>query len=232
MTVKKGVWTLREFSPEGKETMLTCNSALDRAICQHMLYSIDEKNKLVQLLGEELLKFGPVWLAPLPSFSKGDKSIAYSPAGKLLAIRLLISSGNDSQKHLKTIQGMLEYHDPETSLNLKMHDFYETSLIITRDNGTNYWHMAFVAEYVVPLAFVYDTVKLFHVRGLISLNGLDRIMIQDATFLTESEEMSFYLNTIPGAKTFTVLLKGLLKSHEYFAKQLKNYEQKYQVGSF
>lgn len=92
--------------------------------------------------------------------------------------------------------------------------------------------MAFVAEYVVPLAFVYDTVKLFHERGLISFNGLDRVMIQDAALLTESEEMNFYLNTIPGAKTYTVLLKGLLKSHEYFEKQRKNMEQKYQVESF
>lgn len=113
-----------------------------------------------------------------------------------------------------------------------MHDFYETSLVITRDNCYNYWHRAFVAEYVVPLAFVYDTVKLLYDKDLINLNGLDRIMIQDAPLLDDSQELSFCLTTIPGAKTYTVLLKGLLKSHEYFARQLKNYEQKYQVESF
>lgn len=171
-------------------------------------------------------------LAPLLSFRKGDKSIADPPAGKLLAVRLLLSAGGECREHLKTIQGLFEYHDPKTRLNLKMHDFYETSLVITRDNGSNYWHLAFVAEYIVPLAFVYDPVKLFHERGLISLNGLIRVMVQDAPLLTESEEMSFYLTTIPAAKSITVLLKGLLKSHEYFAKQLKNYEQKYRVETF
>ena len=169
--------------------------------------------------------FGPVWLAPLPSHSKKEDSTTYSPAGKLLAIRLLLSAGGECDKRLQTLKGLFEYHDPEISLNLKMHDFYETSLIITRDDGTNYWHMAFVSEYVVPLAFVYDTVKLLNDKGLISLDGLDRVMIQDAPLLSDSEEMSFYLNTIPGVKSYTVLLKGLLKSHEYFAKQLKNYEQ-------
>lgn len=127
---------------------------------------------------------------------------------------------------------MFEYHDPETSLNLETHDFYETSLVINRQDGTSYWQMAFVAEFVVPLAFVYDTVKLFNDKGLINLNGLDRVIIQDASLLQESEEMAFYLKTIPGAVSFSVLLKGLLKSHEYFDQQRKNMEQKYKVESF
>ena len=39
-----GVWTLREFNPEGKETMLSCYSTLDRTICSHMLFLEDTKN--------------------------------------------------------------------------------------------------------------------------------------------------------------------------------------------
>ena len=113
-----------------------------------------------------------------------------------------------------------------------MRDFYETSLVISRDDGTRYWHMAFVAEYVVPLAFVYDTVKLFNDKGLINLNGQDRVLIQDAPTLDESQELAFGLNTIPGAKNYTVILKGLLKSHDDFNQQRKNMEQKYQVKSF
>lgn len=218
-------WTLREFSPAGKGTMLTCNTDRDRAVCQHMLYSVNENNELLEFLRNELLKFGPVWLAPLPSFSKGEKSIVYYPAGKLLAVRLLLSAGDDCSRHLKTVQGLFEYHDPETRLNLKMHDFYETSLVISRDDGSSYWHMAFVIEYVVPLAFVYDTVKLFNDRGLINLNGLDRVMVQDAPTLDESQKLVFGLNTIPGAKSYTVILKGLLKSHDYFDQQRKNMEQ-------
>ena len=228
----RGTWTLREFSPEGKGTMLTCNTDRDRAVCQHMLYSVKEENKLLKFLGNELLKFGPVWLATLPSFSKGEKSIVYYPAGKLLAVRLLLSAGDACSKHLKTVQGLFEYQDPETRLNLKMHDFYETSLVISRDDGSGYWHMAFVAEYVVPLAFVYDTVKLLNDGSLITLNGLDRVMIQDAPTLDDSQEIVFGLNTIPGAKSYTVILKGLLKSHDDFNKQRKNMEQKYQVKSF
>ena len=174
------IWTLRKFSPEGKWTLLSCFKTQDRAICQHMLSIDDEKDDLLKLLREELQKFGPVWLAPLPVMEKGDECIAYSPAGKVLAVRLLLSAGDDCKKHLETIKGLFEYHDTGTRLNLKMHDFYETSLVITRDDGSNYWHMAFVAEYVVPLAFVYDTVKLLYDMSLISLNGLDRVMIQDA----------------------------------------------------
>jgi hypothetical protein len=226
------VWTLREYSPEGKGTIFTCNQALDRAISQHMLYSVNEKNRLLEFLRNELLKFGPVWLAPLPSFKKGEKCITYYPAGKLLAVRLLLSAGGECGNHIRTLKELIEYHDPEAKLNLKLHDFYQTSLVVTRDDNSNYWHLAYVAEYVVPLAFVYDTVKLFHDKDLISLNGLDRVMVQDAPLLTDSEEMGFYLNTIPGAKSYIVLLKGLLKSHEYFAKQIKNMERKYQVEPF
>jgi len=228
----RGVWTLREFSTEGKGTMRTCNKELDRAVCQHALYSVNEKNELVKFLRNELLKFGPVWLAPLPSFSDGEESIVYHPAGKLLRVRLLLSAGEECSAYLKTLQGLFNYHDPEIGLNLKMHDFYETSLVISRADGTSYWHMAFVAEYVVPLAFVYDTVKLLNDSGLINQNGLGRVIIQDAATLDESQELIFGLSTFPGAKSCTVILKGLLKSHDDFDQQRKNMEQKYQVESF
>lgn len=229
---ERGAWTLRKFSPSGKGTMRTCNPDRDRAVCQHMLYSVSEKNRLLKFLRNELLKFGPVWLAPMPSFSKGEISIVHSPAGKLLAVRLLLSAGDECSRHLKTLQGLFIYHDPEKGLNLKMHDFYETSLVICRADGTTYWHMAFVAEYVVPLAFVYDTVKLLNDSGLINLNSLGRVIIQDAATLDESHELVFGLNTIPGAKFCTVILKGLPISHDDFDQQRKNMEQKYQVESF
>ena len=149
---KKVVWTLTKYAPDGRRTRLTFNSTLDKAICNHTVYLDNEKNELLGLLRQELRQFGPVWLAPLPSFDKGEKSIVYAPAGKLLAVRLLLSAGGEYNKHLKALKGLLEYHDPDLRLNLKMHDFYETSLVITRDNGSSYWHMAFVAEYVVPHA--------------------------------------------------------------------------------
>jgi hypothetical protein len=228
----RGVWTFREFSPEGKGTMFTCNKQLDRAVCQHALYSVNEKNELLKHLRNELLKFGPVWLAPLPSFSNGDESIVYHPAGKLLAVRLLLSAGAECGSHLETVQELEKFHDPETRLNLRIHDFYETSLIINRENGSAYWHMAFVAEFVVPLAFVYDSVKLFSDKGLINLNGLDRVIIQDAPMLRNSEEMGFYLKTIPGAISYTVMFKGMLKPPEEFNQQRKEMEQKYNVESF
>lgn len=228
----RGVWTLREFSPEGKGTMFTCNKQLDRTVCQHALYSFNEKNELLKHLRNELLKFGPVWLAPLPSLSDGDESIVYHPAGKLLEVRLLLSAGVECRSHLETIQELEEYHDPETRLNLKIHDFYETSLVISREDGSARWHMAFVAEFIVPIAFVYDAVKLFNEKGLINLNGLDRVIIQDAPMLRESQEMDFGLNTIPGALSYTVLLKGTLKSPEEFDKQRKEMERKYKVESF
>ena len=187
----RGVWTLREFSPAGKGTMFTCNRELDRAVCQHALYSVSENNELVKHLRKELLKFGPVWLAPLPSFSDGDESTVYHPAGKLLAVRLLLSAGDGCGRNLNTVQKLFEYRDPETRLNLRIHDFYETSLVISRKDGSGYWHMAFVAVFVVPLAFVYDAVELFHDNGLINFNGLDRVIIQDAPAICESEEMGF-----------------------------------------
>jgi hypothetical protein len=228
----RGTWTLREFSPAGKGTMRTCNPERDRAVCQHMLYSLNEKNKLLKFLRNELLEFGPVWLAPLPSFNKGEISIVHSPAGKLLAVRLLLSAGNECSAHLKILQGLFIYHDPEIGLNLKMHDFYETRLVISRPDGTSYWHMAFVAEYVAPLAFVYDTVKLLNDSGLINQNSLGRVINQDAAILDESHELVFVLNTIPEAKSYFVILKGLSISHDDFDQQRKNMEQKFQVESF
>jgi hypothetical protein len=155
-------------------------------------------------------------LPPLPLFRKRDKSTAYYPVGKMLAVRLLMSSGKDSQKHLKTMQGLIEYHDPETGLNLKMHDFYETSLVITLNEGSNYRHLSFIAEFIVPYSFVFDTVRLFHDNGLISFSGLDCVMIFYAPPETESRILEFEVTTIPDAEGHNVILQGLVVPDEGF----------------
>lgn len=97
-----------------------------------------------------------------------------------------------------------------------MHHFYETSLVITWNEGSNYWHLAFIAEFKVPLAFVFDTVRLFHDKGLISLNGLEWVMIFDAPPETESRIFEFEVATIPGAESYDVILNGLVVSDEGF----------------
>ena len=225
------VWTLSEYAPGGRRTRLTCNTVLDRTICNHTIYLDDEKNELLGILRQQLLQFGPVWLAPLPSFTRREKSITYSPAGKILIVRLLLSSGCDCSQHLNTLNGMYEYHDPVTRLNLRTHRFYETSLAIQRDDKTSYWHLAFIGEFIVPLALVFDTVKLFHDRGLIGLNGLDRVMIFDVPQEAESRILEFEVGTIPYVASYSVILKGLAVSNEGFDIQHRVMEQKYQVES-
>lgn len=222
-------WSLKEFSPEGEETMISHFPTLEKTICFHVYHLDDIKNPNLQLLRKELLKLGTVWFAPFPSMENGDITTSYSPAGKLLAIRLFLSAGDDFKIHVKTLQGLIEYHDPDTKLNLKMNEFFETSCIIKRHDGSNYWYMAFVAEYVVPLAFVYDSVKLFYDKGLLKSNPLNRVFVQDATIMTESQEYGFLLTDFPGAISYTVLLKGLLINHEDFKIQKTNFEKKYKV---
>ena len=92
--------------------------------------------------------------------------------------------------------------------------------------------MAFVAEYIVPLAFVYDAVKLFHDKGLLKRNPLNRVFVQDTTILKESQEYDFLLTDISGAISYTVLLKGLLLSRGDFITQKSNFEKKYEVEVF
>jgi hypothetical protein len=225
-------WSLQEFSPDGEKTMYSYYSTLDKTICWHMNYLNDIENPLLKYLRKELLRLGAVWFAPFPSMERGDTVSSYSPAGKLLAVRLLLSAGDDLKSQIEKLQGLFEYYDPQTSLKLKMHEFYETSCIIKRYDDFNYWLMAFVAEYIVPLAFVYDTVKLFHDKGMLKRNSIDRVFVQDATILRESQEYDFFLTDIPGAISYSVILKGLLISHEDYKIQVKNIEKKYQVESF
>lgn len=229
---KRNCWSLQEFSPKGEKIMYSLYSTLDKTICWHMNHLDDIKNPLLQYLRKELLKLGAVWFAPFPSMEKGEIATSYSPAGKLLAVRLLLSAGDDLRSHIEKLQGLFEYYDPHTNLKLKMHEFYETSCIIKRYDDSNYWHMAFVAEYIVPLAFVYDTVKLFHDLGMLNRNSIDRVFVQDATTLRESNEYGFFLTDVPGAISYFVILKGLLISHEDFKIQVKNLAKKYKVEIF
>lgn len=228
---KKNCWSLQEFSPEGNKTMYSFNSSLDKTICFHMNYLDDIKNPLLQCLRKELLKLGTVWFAPFPSMQKGEISASYSPAGKLLAVRLLLVAGDDLKPRIEKLQGLFEYYNPQTNLKLKMQGFYETICIFRRYDGSGYQRMAFVAEYIVPLAFVYDTVKLFHDSGMLIRNSVDRVFVQDITTLRESNEYDFFLTDVPGTITFSVILKGLLISHDNFTIQLKNFEKKNQVKS-
>jgi hypothetical protein len=79
-------WILEQFSPDRSRTMSSCYKTLDTTVSWHMNYVDDKENELLKLLRSELLKLGTVWFAPLPSFKNGDKSITYSPAGKLLGV--------------------------------------------------------------------------------------------------------------------------------------------------
>jgi len=229
---KEEKWVLLEFSPEGKRTMYSTYKTLNKTICWHMNQLDDNMNPNLQYLRKELTKLGTVWFAPFPSMKNGDISTSYSPSGKLLVVRILISAGDGSKSSMEALQKLLEYDDPETGLKLKICEFYETSCIIKKSDGTNDWHMAFVAEYLVPLAFVYDALKLFYDNGLLRKIPLNRIFIQDAPTLRDSREYGFFLTDMPGAKSYSVILKGLMISREDFKIQIKNFERENNVESF
>lgn len=144
----------------------------------------------------------------------------------------MLSAGDDLESQIEKLKGLFEYYDPYTSLKLKMHEFYETSCIIKRYDDFNYLRITFVAEYIVPLAFVYDTVKLFHDSGMLKRNSIDRVFVQDATIMGESQEYGFLLTDFPGAISYSVISKELFLSHEDFGIQVKNLEKKYQVETY
>lgn len=226
---KRKCWTLQQFAPDGKRLMLSSYKTLNMTITNHAKYLVDNKHPVMEKLREELAKLGQVTLAPIPSYRDEHTVTAHSPAGKLMAIRLLISSGDDFKDHMKRIEKLIEFKSPFTRLRLRLHDLYETSYIVRRYDGVNYWHMVWVAEYIVPLAFVYDAVKLFYNKGLLKKKPLNRVFIQETSLLRKSQEQLFFLTDDPKVVSYAVLLKGLLLSHKSFEPEKKEFEDKYMV---
>lgn len=119
-----------------------------------------------------------------PHFKEGGMQIVFYPAASLQAILLPITSRNKA--------AFLDFIESDENMKL-LNRFYETSLLVKyRNQPAAVNEEIFIAEFIVPLAFVYERVALLSNLGLILSDKLYRGIIQDSYTLLNSGFRFFY----------------------------------------
>jgi len=80
-------------------------------------------------------------------------------SGFILSRGTRSNPGDDFPRQVKILQGLPVRVDKNIYIELTMNNYYETSFIINEEKDKKNITPAYSAEFLVPFAFVYDTVK-------------------------------------------------------------------------
>lgn len=224
---KDSYWQIQDFAIDGSKLRLSGGKTQDNTICIHMLFIDDKTDQLIGLVRNELFKLGNIWLNSLPA--KGDGThITYSPAGLLMTVRLLLSERGDIKGNLDKLKELPVEIGSDVCIKLEMLDSYETYCIINRHDDKTILLKTFIAEFIVPLAFIYDAAKWLVDNCKLQGNRIDRIIIESS----RPEEIKiqgfqFVTPDSSGETGFIAIMKGIMKSKEEFANKLKAIREKY-----
>lgn len=220
-------WQIQDYALDGSKLRWSVYKTRDKAICTHMLFIDDKTDKLLGLLRDELCKIGNIWLNSLPAKGEGTH-ITYSPAGLLMTVRVLLSDRGDINGNLVKLKGLPVEIGSDGKTTLEMLCSYETYCIIKRHGEKEFLLNTVVAEFIVPLAFVYDAAKWLYDNLTLKGSKIDRIIIKNAS-PKELHVQGFYFVTPDksGETGFIVIFKGIMMSIREFNRKLEVIVEKY-----
>jgi hypothetical protein len=219
-------WQLSDLSSDGSNPRVSGGKTMDKAICIHMLFIDDKDDELLSLLRKELFNLGKIWLNPLPANGEGTH-IAYSPAGLLMIVRLLLTESGEMINKLDKLKELPVKIGDNVSTELRILESYETYCIISRNDNKNTLLKATLVEFLVPLAFVYDASKWFIDKGMTGGNRFDRIIIENPVQDISVQGFHFMPPYSSAETGFTVIMKGVFKSREDFTRRLEIIKKEY-----
>ena len=211
-----GSWQMKDiFEDKGN---LSAAKDLKSVVLQHFNYLDCETNPIFNFVRDKICGLGNIYFENLASMKDKAGVVSYFPAGRLVILRLPIFCDETGSKKAEILLDHIPYLEKEKRNLLSIYDGYNTSLLISKNNGEREVMPVLMMESLVTLASLYDVVDWICSNNLISKGKMFRMIIQDANTIIEHSLQKFEGDPKEDATNYILIFKGLNDSKIKFEK--------------
>lgn len=195
----------------------TVSSSLDQAVTNHFVNWEPSSDKRFEILQKKVCSLGNIHFE-FPAVSKSDDFVmAFSPAGRLFIIRLVIPFYD-----IPLVERFYA-SEPDPGYNnqpvFTYNDMYHPTLVINMKNGLSVKEKIMLFEVSSPLAYIYEAVKWFIERELVRPEIEYRMIIQDIKEKDQESIKVFADIQKDGWSSYSIHFKGDRQDEKEFEKK-------------
>src|SRR5678816_59592 len=109
-----------------------------------------------------------IYFEHLPSYRDKQYVMNYHPAGRMLMLRLPILKDKDSKRKISIIEDHLAYFEKNKLPGTRFLKSYNSSIFMTKKNGDEQLLNFKMIEFIVPLAYIYESSCFLAINNIIN----------------------------------------------------------------
>ncbi|HSN49234.1 MAG TPA: hypothetical protein VLR29_10780 [Flavobacterium sp.] len=184
-----GSWQMKDiFEDKGN---LSSAKDLKSVVLQHFNYLDCKTNPIFNFVRDKICSLGNIYFENLASMNDKRGVASYFPAGRLVIVRLPIFFAEKGLEKVDIIENKMPYLEEEKRFLLGLYKSYNTSILVSEDNGKASAIPVLMCEFLVTLASLFDVVDWICTNNLISPDKIFRLIIQDSNTVYEHSIQKF-----------------------------------------
>jgi hypothetical protein len=197
---------------------ISSSNELKNAVMMHFNYLDCKSNSVFNFVQDKICSRGNIYFENLASMKDEGGVASYFPAGRLVILRVPIFFDEPGRTKVDVLVNKIPYLEIEKRPLLKLHEAYNTSILLSKENGETSVIPVLMIEYIVTLASILDAVDWICNNNLISLDKIFRMIIQDSKSKNQHSLKTFEGVTNEDSTIYTILFKGMDNSKIKFKK--------------
>jgi hypothetical protein len=211
-----GSWQMKDiFEEKGN---LSSSKDLKNVVLQHFNYLDCKTKPIFNFVQDKICNLGNIYFENLASIKDKAAVVSYFPAGRMVILRLPTSIDQTSLAIADALENKIPYLKNEKRPLLTIYDFYNTSVLLSKEKGETAVIPIIMVEFIVTLASLFDVVDWICTNNLISPDKMFRMIIQDANTMIEHSLQQFEGDVKEDITNYTFIFKGQNDSKIKFEK--------------
>ena len=187
---------------------ITSSADLKNAVLRHFNNLNCETNGIFHFFRDIICSRGNVYCQKLASMKDEDGVVSYFPAGRLIILRIPVFFDNAGRSKVEILINNIPYLESENRPLLKLHEAYNTSILLTEANKKISVIPVLMVEYIITLASALDVVDWLCNNELLGDEKIFRMIIQDAKLKNQHHFETFEVYD-KDSKIYSILFKGM-----------------------
>lgn len=197
---------------------ISSSKDLKNAVLMHFNYLECKTNNVFNFVRDKICGLGNIYFENLASMKEVGGVVSHFPAGRLVILRLPIFFDEPHRKIVDILENKIPYLEVEKRPLLNLYDVYNTSILLSKENGETTAIPVLMFEFLVTLASLFDVVDWICTNNLISQDKMFRMIIQDSNSIVQHSLKKFEGVSNGDATNYTIIFKGLNDSKIKFEK--------------
>ena len=210
-----GSWQMKDiFKEKGN---ISSSKDLENVVLQHFNYLDCKTNPIFNFVQDKICNLGNIYFENLASMKDKAGVVSYFPSGRMVILRLPIFFDEIGLTKADVLENKIPYLELEKRPLLALYKAYNTSVLVSEENGKTSVVPVLMYEYLVTLASLFDVVDWICNNNLISPDKIFRMIIQDSNAIYEHSVKKFEGINNKDA-SYTIIFKGMDDSKIKFEK--------------